>query len=291
MVDIAQIPDRKEPGSVVMVRPDHFKVVDVKNPYMKGSDVNTSRATVQWEDLRDIYLGLRTEGILKDVYSVDGGDGLEDMVFCANQSLPFKNKDGLNSVVMSNMRFESRQKEVPFFQRFYELNDYELYTIQGDLLLEGMGDCIFHPFKELLWMGHGFRTSEETAGHLERIIGMKVIPLQLVSEYFYHLDTCFLPLNEKTVLLCREAFDETSFEMINQVFEQVIEISRQEAVDTFCLNTHCLYSKTNPVAVTPAGDHGVKQHLLDNGYRVIEAETSEFIKAGGSVYCMKMMVY
>ena len=126
---------------------------------------------------------------------------------------------------------------------------------------------------------------------LAETIGMPVIPLQLVNDYFYHLDTCFLPLNEHKVLLCPDAFDKASMEAVHGVFKEVVEISRDEAVQSFSLNTHCIYNLENPVAVTPVGDHAVYRELNKAGYRIIEVDTSEFVKSGGSIYCMKMMYY
>ncbi|MDP5039235.1 MAG: hypothetical protein NWP80_02210, partial [Candidatus Gracilibacteria bacterium] len=45
------------------------------------------------------------------------------------------------------------------------------------------------------------------------------------------------------VILCKEAFDEASFKKIKDIFEAVIEISREDATSTFALNTHCIYNK------------------------------------------------
>jgi N-dimethylarginine dimethylaminohydrolase len=280
---------RQEPDSIILVEPTFFQVVDRKNPYMKGS-IDHARAVSQWNALKDIYHGLEERGLLQEVSIIPGAEGLEDMVFCANQSLPFLDENG-PGVVLSNMRYPSRQPEVGYFADFYRRRGYRLAGIPEDLLLEGMGDCIFHPFTSLLWMGYGYRTSPEVAPILEDELGMPVVPLHLISEYFYHLDTCFLPVDGNKVLLCPEAFDEASLERINNVFDEVVEVSRRETVDTFCLNTHCIYSREQPVAVAPAGDHTVSRVLREEGYEVIEAHTSEFIKSGGSVFCMKMMYY
>lgn len=291
MIDINHQPERREPDKVLLVRPDHFAVVDMKNPYMGAGAVDAAGATAQWEALKGIYEGLREEGLLREVMALPGAEGLEDMVFCANQSLPFLDAGGRPGVVLSNMRHASRAREVPFFRDFYLARGYRVENVPDNLLLEGMGDCIFHPFRKFLWMGHGYRTSLETAQHLERILDMPVAPLRLVSPYFYHLDTCFLPLDEHRVALCPEAFDQDSLARIREGFRDVYEIDREEAVRTFCLNTHCLYSRERPVAVTPSGDHALKALLAGAGYRMVDAETSEFIKSGGSVFCMKMMYY
>lgn len=281
---------REEPNAVLLVDPSWFQVVDRKNPYMTGA-INADAAREQWDALYDIYRRLQEDGVVDTVQVLAGVEDLEDMVFCANQSLPWKDDNGRHHVMMSNMRHASRAREVPYFEAFFRKLGYKAHHIPDHLVMEGMGDSIFHPFTGLLWMGHGYRTAPGVAEILGETLAIPVVPLHLVSEHFYHLDTCFLPVDERTVLLCREAFDQASLERIAGVFEEVVPVSREEATATFCLNTHCIYHREQPVAITPAGEHSVKAFLGERGYRVIEAETSEFIKSGGSVYCMKMMYY
>ena len=291
IVRVNELKDRKEPKRIILVKPDFYDVIDVKNPYMKGDIVDKQLAQQQWQNLVDIYTSYIEKGIIDEVVTLDGGEGLEDMVYCANQSLPFKDLNGDNHVLLSNMKHASRMQEVPYFEAFYKSRNYTIHKINHDVLLEGMGDCIFHPFKQLVWMGYGFRTDEKTATLVASHLKMPVIPLRLVSPYFYHLDTCFLPLNKDVVMLCAEAFDDDSLEKIKLVFKEVVEVSREEATSTFALNTHCIYNENQSVAIIPKGSVSVIEKLKSIGYITHEVDTSEFIKGGGSVFCMKMMFH
>lgn len=290
-IKLSDLKDRQEPRRIILVQPDFYDVIDVKNPYMTGEIVDKKLARQQWQNMVDIYQSYVEKGVLDEVVTLEGGEGLEDMVYCANQSLPFQDEAGNNHVLLSNMKHASRMQEVPYFEKFYDKQGYQIHTIDHNILLEGMGDCIFHPFKQLVWMGYGYRTDNETAALVESYLKIPVIPLKLVSPYFYHLDTCFLPLNEHTVMLCKEAFDEESLENIKLVFKEVVEVSREEATSTFGLNTHCIYNENQSVAVVPKGSESIIKKLNEVGYVIHEVDTSEFIKGGGSVFCMKMMFH
>ncbi len=292
MLSLDEIKTRQEPAKVLLVKPDHYTVIDTKNPYMEENTfVDQNVAQDQWQGIRKAYQNLQEKGVLEDVVSLEGGENKEDMVYCANQSFPWQKPNGEKHVIISNMKHDSRQREVIHFEEFYKEIGYQLHHVPDNLILEGMGDCIPHPHKELIWMGHGWRSSLESATEIERILNVKVIPLKLVSEYFYHLDTCFLPISEDKVILCASAFDSDSMQKIKEVFSEVIEVDEKEATETFCLNTTCIYNKETPSAIMPKGDHTVKRVLLENGYSIQEVDTSEFIKGGGSVFCMKMMFY
>ena len=77
------------------------------------------------------------------------------------------------------------------------------------------------------------------------------------------------------------------------MFEGVYEIPDTEAIEGFACNAHIIYGanratsgaiiqKNNPVAL----------NIIQQSANVVaEVETSEYIKSGGSVFCLKMMVY
>jgi N-dimethylarginine dimethylaminohydrolase len=215
------------------------------------------------------------------------------MVFCANQSFPFLDSQNNKQVIMSKMKHASRQKEVPFFKEFYHQQNYNCIELQHTELFEGMGDTIPHPGKLLYYGGYGHRSSANAYDEIGKLTQSPIIPLELVSENFYHLDTCFVPLSENAVMLCKEAFTEEGINQIKTFFNTVYFIDEKEAIDTFCLNAHVInYPENNKkVAVLQKGSTQAKQALLTEGFEIEEIETSAFMKSGGSVFCMKMMIY
>jgi N-dimethylarginine dimethylaminohydrolase len=43
-------------------------------------------------------------------------------------------------------------------------------------------------------MGYGQRSAREAGAHIQRLLDLEVILLELTDPWFYHLDTCFCPL-------------------------------------------------------------------------------------------------
>ncbi len=255
--------------------------------------VNKALAIRQWEQLRDHYRHLMQTGFLEEVEVIPGIKGLEDMVFCANQCLPWITHNGRKKLVMSNMNHKSRQREVGYFKQFFQDKGYEILYLPPDLTFEGMGDAIPHPEKNLLWGGYGFRTSLNAYTYIAKELEVAVIPLKLVHSSFYHLDTCFLPIDPETVLLTEEAFDPQSLKAIAAIFQEVIAIPAAEAGTYFSLNAHCIpgLNEQNRVCIIQENSRHTIEILQKHGYRIITTDTGEFMKSGGSVFCMKMMYF
>ena len=276
------------PSRVLMTSPEYFEVIYAINPYMKDESGNLKQvdrglAMKQWQILKDKYISL---GMKVDV--LPGVAGFPDMVFCANQSLPFwdveKNKP---AVIMSHMRSEFRQGEVETYSKWYRQNGYIVHELpQRALSLEGNGDALVHPGRKLIWGGWGPRTDRDVYKEITNISGYDVIPLPLMNPSFYHLDTCFSILDENTVVIQPEAFDELSSKMIFEVFENVIETSIADCSTFFTGNCH---SPNGKDVITHKGCDRFDAELIKKGYDVHPVDTSEFIKSGGSVFCMKMM--
>lgn len=288
---ITEVDSRLEPDRVLLCSPDYFDIVDEKNVHMQGNIGQTNQAKVrqEWESLKNIYDGLKERGILEEVSVIPGAPGCEDMVFCANQTFPYQTKEGKEVVVMSHMRHESRKREVPYFEEFFKQQGFTPLHFKGDMLFEGMGDVIPHPGKRLLYGGYGHRTSIEAYDELSVMLDTPVVALELVSPRFYHLDTCFVPLSENAVMLCSEAFTEEGLETIKALFEKVYYIPGDEAELYFSLNAHAFRVNGHAIAILQKGSTVTKKVLQDEGFEVAETETGEFMKSGGSVFCMKMM--
>ena len=284
---VSELPAIPRPTRVLLTTPEHYEVAYVINPHMEGhiGDVDRDRARAQWDALRETY-----ERIGVEVSVLDGAAGQPDMVFCANQTLPYQTPGGQRGVVLSRMHAPQRAGEVPHYERFFRDLGYEVDGIDPDLPgdFEGMGDAIWHPERYLLWGGHGFRTHPEVYARMGEKLGFPVVPLLLEDPEFYHLDTCFCPLDEQTVLIYPPAFTADGLDTIRAHFGRVVEAPEREARELFACNAHC-----------PDGEHVIIQRgcaetnaaLREAGYSVVEVDTDEFLKSGGSVFCMKLMFW
>ena len=282
-------PAMEEPSGVLMCPPDYFQVLSVKNPHMSGNigAVDAARAKRQWDDLVAAF-----ESIGCPVEKIAPTPGLEDMVFAANQSLAGTRPDGEKVALISSMRHASRRKEVEAFEQWYEARGYRPLRIKAggaaQETFEGAGDAIWHPGRRLLWGGYGFRTDPGLFEQVAQAFKTPVIQLKLVNERFYHLDTCFCPLTTEAVLIYPSAFDAASLELILKIFPVVVTSSEADAVGRMSCNAAVWRQKT---AVIQKGATAAAGHMRALGLEVLEVDTSEYIKSGGSVYCMKQFLF
>ncbi len=280
-------PSMPLPTDVLMVRPLHYSVDYVINPHMADQvgKVDKIEANNEWELVRSLF-----DQIGMNIHIIEDQEGLPDMVFCANQSLPYKDEDGKNHVFMSIMHADQRKDEVPYFEQWYRQHGYELHYLDEDKIndFEGCGDAIWHTGKRLLWGGYGYRSSLEAYETISDTFNVPVLALELVDESFYHLDTCFCVLDQDTALIYPEAFTEEGLTMINKMFDNVIQSSKYEAEELFACNASCPDGRN---VIIQQGCTDVNKNLRDNGFSVHEVSTYEYLKSGGSVFCMKMLLW
>ena len=284
---LADLEDMPAPGKVMVVNPKYFDVKYVINPHMEGhiGDINVEEAYAEWEKLKSAYKSL---GLY--VHEVPAQEEFPDMVFCANQSLPNIKSDGTKEVIMSVMHSPQRKGEVPHIEEVYEESSYDVIHLDESQFtdFEGMGDAIWHFKKRLIWGGYGYRSSSDVYSHIAETLNTPVIALELVDEKFYHLDTCLCVLNEDTALIYPKAFTEDGLKKIKSIFTTVIEANQHEAEDLFACNATSPDGKN---VFIQKGCVEVNQRLEDLGFVVHEFNTDEYLKSGGSVFCMKMMLW
>lgn len=96
---------------------------------------------------------------------------------------------------------------------------------------------------------------------------------------FYHIDTCFCPLNEKLALYYPYAFDEVSRHNLSNDIE-LLPIIEEDAI-RFACNAVVV---GNNVVMHQGSEHTAKQ-LEKVGYQTHFVDMSEFLKSGGSSKC------
>jgi arginine dihydrolase len=277
------------PARVLMTSPDHFEVSYVINPHMAGhiGSVDAELARKQWDVILKTYRDL---GI--DVHTVAGLVGLPDMVFCANQTLPYirARRGDAKGVVLSKMFAEQRMAEVDRYADFFTGLGFETLPLgeQARTSFEGMGDAIWHPSRYLLWGGYGFRTDVNVYDLIRDALDVRVILIELTDPDFYHLDTCLSALDEKTAVIYPGAFTPEGLDLVKSFFPNLIESPEDEARKLFSCNAH---SPDGKHVIIQQGCTVTNRALTEAGFVPLEVDTSEFLKAGGSVFCMKQMFW
>lgn len=281
----------READSILMCNPEFFDIIDIKNTFMENFDgqLNKVQAIRQWENIKNHYSRFSEDNTIKELSIIPGAEGLEDMVFCANQTFPFLMPDNQKVFVVSKMRYPSRQLEVPYFTEWFIQKGYEAIHLEKTDLFEGMGDTIPHPGRRLLYGGYGHRSNFEAYEEIAQKLDVPILTLKLVHPDFYHLDTCFIPLSDEALILCPDAFDTASLDCLKQLFKRVYEIPIDTAKKGFGLNAHTLRSSNGKkIALIQNNNPEINAVLRIEGYEIYECPTSEFMKSGGSVFCMKM---
>lgn len=274
------------PNAVVMCAPDHFAVIDVKNPFMADQlgKVDSKAARNNWDEVKAAF-----EKIGVKVWLIPPQAGREDMVFCANQTFTGVDARGQKVCVLSQMKYPSRQLEVPAFASWFADHGYTVVPLgKPGVTFEGGGDAIWHPGRALIWGGSGPRTQAGAYAALAEHFSAEVLHLELSKQDFYHLDTCFAAIDENTALIYPPAFTGEGLKLIEKMFKRVIEVDDFEARDRFACNAAAFLGK---YVVMQKGAKKTKSDLEKAGFEVVEVETNEFLKSGGSVYCMKMVLF
>jgi N-dimethylarginine dimethylaminohydrolase len=90
------------------------------------------------------------------------------------------------------------------------------------------------------------------------------------------------------VLVHAKSLTSDGLALVKAVFENVIECNDTEANENMACNATAIGGKH--VVIHP-GSPKVVGTLKALGYTVREVDTSEYLKSGGSVFCMKMYVF
>jgi N-dimethylarginine dimethylaminohydrolase len=268
-----------------MVSPTYFDVEYAINPHMlDGSGqlqkVDQGKAHKQWHALREAF---EAHGL--PVQVVDGVAGLPDMVFAANQSFPFY-KNGRLQFALSRMKTSFRQQEVLHFKQQYFQENTETYEVQEGLTFESMGDAIWNYETNEIFGGYGFRSDEAVYDWLSHITKAPVIKLCLINEKFYHLDTALGILNRDSALVVEEAFSSESMDKIKMKFKNLLRVPLDEASQFLAANACSIDGQT---VFVEAGALKTQKLLKENNFNIVTFDTSEYLKSGGSIFCLKML--
>jgi len=259
-----------------MCPPNHYDVDYVINPWMEGNIHKSSRdrATEQWHKLFHII----KEHALVEL--VDPQPGWPDMVFTANAGLVLGKK-----VVLSRFFHKERQGEEPYFKQWFEAQGYTVYELPKDLPFEGAGDALLDREGRWLWAGYGFRSELDSHSYIAKWLDIEVISLQLADERFYHLDTCFCPLNRGYLLYYPPAFDFYS----NRIIEMRVPPEKRIAIgEADAVNFACNAVNVEDKVIMNKVSEDLKQRLKNVGFEVFETTLSEFLKAGGAAKCLTL---
>lgn len=255
---------------VLMCEPRYYRIAYEINPWMRRSNaVAGAVAHAQWKALRSALAGLGVR-----VELVEPGRDVPDMTFAANAGVVIGQR-----FIPANFRFPERQPEAEQFIRWFEAHDYEVVRIHEPHYWEGEGDVLTANGR--VFAGFRFRTEFRALDHLDEILHRETVRLELRDPRFYHLDTCFFPIDEQRALYVPAAFTDESRIRLAAAFADLIEVPGADALRFAC--NALLVDRT---VVMNTGCDATASALAERGYTCLATPTAEFIKAGGSVKCL-----
>jgi len=256
----------------LMVRPDHFRVEYVINPYMDASvQPDLIRARSQWDGL---VAAIEQAGGRVDV--LPQREDAPDMVYAMNLGLVVDGK-----AVLSHMRYPERRMEALTAEPWFAEAGFVTSYVGRDGIgahLEA-GDAF--AFGDALVVGYGPRTELLALKHLANELDVRVRGLRIAHPGMYHLDLAFCPLDATKAMVCPEAFDDASAAAALALVPEPLVLTEDEAM-TFCANS-IVVGRT---VLMPACPARVRRQLEDWGFDVVLLDLSEFHKGGGSIRCM-----
>ncbi|MCA9341712.1 hypothetical protein KC952_04260, partial [Candidatus Saccharibacteria bacterium] len=214
---------------------------------------------------------IRQLGINVDI--IDQKPNTPDMVFTTDQGIIMK-----DSVLLANFHYSERQQERVYYRKWFRNHGFRLRSLSDTFSLEG-GDALF--FRGQLLVGTGFRTSPETCSELNKRFDIDTIGLELIDSRYYHLDTCLLVIDDKTIFYYPPAFSKSSIARLKDSTPVLLELSHEEAAG-YAANS--FISGKNAVIQSGLPSFIHKLHKLD--ILVHEVDVSEFNKAGGGIHCL-----
>ncbi len=274
---------------ILMCTPTYYDVIYEINPWMnKICKVNQISAQQQWLKL---YETIQQCGA--QIELVPPVPGLPDLVFTANAGLLIGKR-----VFLSRFRFPERQNEYEPFKNWFlkagykivpeSPQDFRALKINNKMVkeyigptFEGAGDGLF--VDKTLFAAYGFRTDKNYFERFRQEQDItQIIFCELTDPYFYHLDTCFCPLNATQALWWPHAFNQDSQQRMKQAAE-LFAIPADEA-KKFACNSVVLDDKI----IIPSDCPQTAKILTELNFKVYVCEMTEYIKAGGACKCLTL---
>jgi N-dimethylarginine dimethylaminohydrolase len=225
----------------------------------------------QWRRLYEILTGLGAQ-----VSLLAPQPGLPDLVFTANAALIYQRR-----AILSHFRHAQRQGEEPLCERWLADAGFTVEKLPEDRYFEGAGDSLF--CGDTLIAGYRIRSDVQAHQLVGQLVGSRVVPLELIDNHYYHLDTCFCPLAAGEAIWFPGAFDEYGRRALPEVVPNLIEVAAEEA-QSFACNAVVVGKSV----VTTTGCPKLHRELTERGYSPLETPLTEFIKAGGSAKCLTL---
>jgi len=248
----------------------------------------------QWVNLRNIFNDL---GVI--TVEMPPQENQPDLVFTADPSLSFQDRTGKLVTIFSRFSNEERQIEVDAHSAFFEKELPERPLVSSHYRIEGTGDNVYDPARDLFWSGYTHtagrhnaaagRSDQRAHSALQQLTGVDVVSLA-VKRPFFHIDTSLGALSRGHLVVYKGGMQPLAYQkMISNAFDRfglkrdefLIEVSEEDAAKYAC-NLRCVGN----TVIMPEVSNELQERIRAKGYQVITTNLSQFIYSGGSVHCL-----
>ncbi len=262
----------------LMCKPTKLHEISYKiNPFMKkGEKIVNSLALKQHADLVQILKDCGAE-----VEFIEQQEGLIDMIFTANAGFVYGDK-----FILPNFKNAERKPESQHYEKWAREKGYNVVTLPEDVIFEGAADLAKIDEQNYFMAFGDLRTNYAAVESLRGILtGVNIIPVKLVDERFFHLDTCLRTLEDKEIMYFEKAFDKESNKKIEKEASQRFTLTDFEAPAYICNSI-----KFGRELVANKCPSILESYLKYEKYAVKKVDISELRKGGGSARCMVLEI-
>jgi len=290
---LKETPSQLNIPSYVMNFPFSLSAKEPNNIWMEELkpeelEINRPKAYKQFMDLYNFMAG---QGL---VYLLPSKGDFQDQVYVANLGLHLPHIKDRNVMLLSNYTSKPRQGEEWVGKEFYDMMGYETFICP--FKWEGEADLKY--LKDNIYVGgYGQRSTLEAYEWMEKHFDMKIIKLQMVEPYLYHLDCSVFPLTSESTMICTELYEEAELAELRR-YTTLINISEDDAFGgiTNSVRLGNMILCASNISELKKGDElynlektkidTLEKICGDEGMECVIFNLSEYMKSGALLSCM-----
>lgn len=222
--------------------------------------------------------------------------GLQDLVYCANLGIVLEHTPDRNTFVLSNFSTEVRVPETEVGEHFFHAMGYDV--VSPPFHFEGEAE-LKHLYDNVYIGGYGTRSDKQAYDWMAKEFDMRIITVEEIEPYLYHLDCTIFPLTREDTLVCTEMYTTKEIRQIEAV-TNIVEVTVDECFSGICNSVRLGNSLLNASNIHEMKyndeyyeDEKQKNRKLEDiatrfAFEVSFFNLSEFLKSGALLSCMVM---
>jgi len=290
---IKETPSQLNIPSYVMNFPFSLSAKEPNNIWMEELkpeelEINCPKAYKQFMDLYNFIAG---QGL---VYLLPSKGDFQDQVYVANLGLHLPHIKDRNVMLLSNYTSEPRRGEEWVGKEFFDMMGYETFVCP--FKWEGVADLKY--LKDNIYVGgYGQRSTLEAYDWMEQNFDMKIIRLEMLEPYLYHLDCSVFPLTNEKTMVCTSLYTPDEISELKR-YTKVIDVSEDDAFGgltnsarlgnmILCASNISELKKTDEMYELEKNKISFLEKVCgEEGLECVIFNLSEYYKSGAMLSCM-----